>query len=133
MAAGADNRVDLALQCLVIRSNRVIVSTSFCRLKNCLAGIHSVLTVPEQRRKGLGEHVTAEPPWLASGSARSPADLSIPQDLDRDVRPVRDQPVDPQVEHALHRFPLVDGPGKHLQPEALRLGDVAGIQFAPVR
>jgi hypothetical protein len=65
-AAGATTAADAALQFFAIRHNGVIVSTSVCYLRDGLAGIYCVSTVPEERRKGLGEHATAEPLRLAA-------------------------------------------------------------------
>jgi len=65
-AFGADTSVDSPMQFFAIRREGVIVSTSMCYLKNGLAGIYSVSTIPSERRKGLGEHATAEPLRLAA-------------------------------------------------------------------
>lgn len=61
VAAKANTAVDATMQFFAIRRNGVIVSTSVCYLKDGLAGIYCVSTIPEERRKGLGEHATAEP------------------------------------------------------------------------
>jgi hypothetical protein len=50
-----------ALQFFGIRRNGTIVCTSACYLDGGLAGIYCVATIPEERRKGLGAHATAEP------------------------------------------------------------------------
>lgn len=52
---------DATVQYFAIRRDGVIVSTSLCYLQDGLAGIYCVSTIPSERRKGLGEHVTAEP------------------------------------------------------------------------
>jgi hypothetical protein len=54
------------LQFFAIRRNGRIVCTSMCYLDDGLAGIYCVSTVPEERRKGLGAHATAEPLRLAA-------------------------------------------------------------------
>ncbi len=54
------------MQFFAIRKGGTIVSTSVCCLKDGVAGIYCVSTVPEERRRGLGEHVTAEPLRLAA-------------------------------------------------------------------
>jgi hypothetical protein len=66
VAVGADTAADSPLQFFAIRRNGVTVSTSACCLKDGLAGIYCVSTVPDERRKGLGEHATAEPLRLAA-------------------------------------------------------------------
>lgn len=66
VSVGADIKADSPMQFFAIRRNGVIVSTSVCCLKNGLAGIYCVSTIPEERRKGLGEHATAEPLRLAA-------------------------------------------------------------------
>lgn len=65
-AIGADTVPDSPVQFFAVRRNGVTVSTSVCCLKDGLAGIYCVSTVPEERRKGLGEHATAEPLRLAA-------------------------------------------------------------------
>jgi ribosomal protein S18 acetylase RimI-like enzyme len=65
-AAGASTAADAPLQFFAIRRNGTIVSTSVCYLHDGLAGIYCVATVPDERRKGLGEHATAEPLRLAA-------------------------------------------------------------------
>jgi hypothetical protein len=66
VAAGADTADDSPMQFFAIRRNGVIVCTSVCLLKDGLAGIYCVSTVPVERRKGLGEHATAEPLRLSA-------------------------------------------------------------------
>lgn len=66
-AFGAEStRADAPLQFFAIRHAGAMVATSMCFLKDGLAGIYSVSTIPSQRRKGLGEHATAEPLRLAA-------------------------------------------------------------------
>ena len=57
----ANDAADDQVQFFAIRRSGVIVSTSVCYLQDGLAGIYCVSTVPAERHKGLGEHVTAEP------------------------------------------------------------------------
>jgi ribosomal protein S18 acetylase RimI-like enzyme len=52
---------DDPVQYFVVRRQGLIVSTSVCCLQDGLAGIYCVSTIPAERHKGLGEHVTAEP------------------------------------------------------------------------
>src|SRR5688572_15184292 len=59
-------------------------------------------------------------------------DAACGQHLARDVGSVGDQPVDAEIEHALHRRRIVDRPHQHLQPERLRLLDPGGIDVAEV-
>lgn len=66
VAVGADTAADAPLQFFAIRRNGVTVGTSVLYLKDGLAGIYCVSTIPEERRKGLGEHATAEPLRLAA-------------------------------------------------------------------
>jgi hypothetical protein len=65
-AFDADTADDAPLQFFAIRRDDEIVATSMCYLKDGLAGVYSVSTVPSERRKGLGEHATAEPLRLAA-------------------------------------------------------------------
>ena len=66
-AFGAESiRADAPLQFFAIRHAGAMVATSMCFLKDGLAGIYSVSTIPSERRKGLGEHATAEPLRLAA-------------------------------------------------------------------
>jgi len=60
-AFGANDAPDAAVQFFAIRHGGAIVSTSMCHLADGFAGIYCVATVADERRKGLGEHVTAEP------------------------------------------------------------------------
>lgn len=61
-AFGADTKTpDAALQFFAVRYRGAIVATSMIYLADGLAGIYSVATLKEHRRKGLGEHATAEP------------------------------------------------------------------------
>ena len=67
VAFGADSaQADAPLQFFAIRHAGAMVATSMCFLKDGLAGIYSVSTIPSERRKGLGEHATAEPLRLAA-------------------------------------------------------------------
>jgi hypothetical protein len=61
VAANANTAADSPMQFFAIRRQGVIVSTSVCYMKDGLAGIYCVSTIPEERRKGLGEYATAEP------------------------------------------------------------------------
>ncbi len=66
-AFGAEStRADGRLQFFAIRHAGTMVATSMCFLKEGLAGVYSVSTIPSERRKGLGEHATAEPLRLAA-------------------------------------------------------------------
>jgi hypothetical protein len=56
-----------AMQFFAIRRNGSIVCTSVCYLDQGLAGVYCVSTIPEERRKGLGAHATAEPLRRAAG------------------------------------------------------------------
>jgi GNAT superfamily N-acetyltransferase len=62
----ASTSADAPMQFFAIRKGGKIVSTSVCRLKDGVAGIYCVSTIPDERRKGLGEYVTAEPLRLAA-------------------------------------------------------------------
>lgn len=66
VASGADTAADSRLQFFAVRRSGVTVSTSACCLEDGVAGIYCVSTIPEERRKGLGEHATAEPLRLAA-------------------------------------------------------------------
>ena len=63
----------------------------------------------------------------------SPPDLSLLQNLYRQVRPVRHQTVHAQVEHLIHCVAVVDRPGDHLDAELLCLAHVLRVEFAPER
>jgi GNAT superfamily N-acetyltransferase len=66
-AFGADpDKRDAPLQFFAVRRGGAMVATSMCFLHDGLAGIYSVSTLPSERRKGLGEHATAEPLRLAA-------------------------------------------------------------------
>lgn len=66
-AFGAESTgADAPLQFFAIRHAGAMVATSMCFLKDGLAGVYSVSTLPSERRKGLGEHATAEPLRLAA-------------------------------------------------------------------
>jgi hypothetical protein len=65
-ALHADTSPESALQFFAVRRNGTIVATSACYLDGGLAGIYCVSTIPEERRKGLGAHATAEPLRLAA-------------------------------------------------------------------
>jgi len=62
----ADTSPESTLQFYAIRRSARIVCTSVCFLDGGLAGIYCVSTIPEERRKGLGAHATAEPLRLAA-------------------------------------------------------------------
>jgi hypothetical protein len=62
----ADTSPESPVQFFAIRRNGAIVCTSACVLDAGLAGIYCVSTIPEERRKGLGAHATAEPLRLAA-------------------------------------------------------------------
>lgn len=66
-AAGivGDARQDAPLQYFWITSNGEPVCTSIVYFDDGVAGIYGVATVPEQRRKGLAAHATAEPLRIA--------------------------------------------------------------------
>jgi GNAT superfamily N-acetyltransferase len=57
---GADMAPDARTQFFAIRRNGRPVATSLLYLADGLAGIYCVATLPEERGKGLGAHVTAE-------------------------------------------------------------------------
>lgn len=52
---------DAQTQFFGIRHEGRLVATSLLFLAGGVAGIYSVATLPEERGKGLGAHVTAEP------------------------------------------------------------------------
>jgi predicted GNAT family acetyltransferase len=58
---GADMAPDASLQFFAIRRNGKAVATSMLYLADGLAGIYCVATREEERGRGLGAHVTAEP------------------------------------------------------------------------
>jgi len=58
---GADMASDASLQFFAIRRNGKTVATSMLYLADGLAGIYCVATREEERGKGFGAHVTAEP------------------------------------------------------------------------
>jgi len=64
-ALQADLQPDAAMQFFAVIRNGRAVSTSLLYLADGLAGIYSVATLPEERGKGLGAHVTAESLRLA--------------------------------------------------------------------
>lgn len=66
VAAGAGTAADSPLQFFAVRRDGKTVGTSVLCLKDGLAGIYCVSTIPEERRRGLGEHATAEPLRLAA-------------------------------------------------------------------
>ena len=66
VALHADMSMEARTQFFAIRRNGTTVCTSVCHLDDGLAGIYCVATIPEERRKGLGAHATAEPLRLAS-------------------------------------------------------------------
>lgn len=66
VALGADTSPGSSMQFFAIRRNGTIVCTSVCYLDGGIAGIYCVSTIPEERRKGLGAHATAEPLRLAA-------------------------------------------------------------------
>jgi hypothetical protein len=65
-ALHASTSPESAVQFFAIRRNGRIVCTSTLCLDAGLAGIYCVSTIPEERRKGLGAHATAEPLRLAA-------------------------------------------------------------------
>jgi hypothetical protein len=67
VALRASTSPDAAMQFFAVRRNGSIVCTSLCHLDGGVAGIYCVSTIPEERRKGLGAHATAEPLRLAAG------------------------------------------------------------------
>ncbi|MGD9902233.1 MAG: GNAT family N-acetyltransferase [Vicinamibacterales bacterium] len=67
VAFGADTSPDAEMQFFAIRRDGAIVGTSALYLHDGLAGIYCVSTIPDERRKGLGAHATAEALRLAAG------------------------------------------------------------------
>lgn len=59
-ALGADMAPDASTQFFGVRHDGQLVATSMLFLANGLAGIYCVATLPGERGKGLGAHVTAE-------------------------------------------------------------------------
>jgi ribosomal protein S18 acetylase RimI-like enzyme len=57
---GASAAPDAALQFFGIQREGKMVATSMLYLANGIAGIYCVATLPEERGRGLGAHVTAE-------------------------------------------------------------------------
>jgi hypothetical protein len=66
VALDADTSPESAMQFFAIRRTGTIVCTSACYLAGGVAGIYCVSTLPEERRKGLAAHATAEPLRLAA-------------------------------------------------------------------
>jgi hypothetical protein len=66
VALHADTSPQSPVQFFAIVRDGAIVCTSACFLDGGLAGIYCVSTIPEERRKGLGAHATAEPLRLAA-------------------------------------------------------------------
>ena len=66
VALHAGTSPESAMQFFAVRRNGTTVCTSLCYLDEGLAGIYCVSTIPEERRKGLGAHATAEPLRLAA-------------------------------------------------------------------
>ena len=64
---GADMAPDARMQFFGIERNGRIVATSLLYLADGLAGIYCVATVPDERRKGLAAHVTAQALRVAQG------------------------------------------------------------------
>jgi hypothetical protein len=62
---GADMTPDASVQFFVIFKDAKPISTSLLYLHGGLAGIYCVATVPAERGRGLGAHVTAEPLRIA--------------------------------------------------------------------
>ncbi|MHC4992822.1 MAG: GNAT family N-acetyltransferase [Planctomycetota bacterium] len=65
VAAGATMHPDSSPQFFAIVNDDNIVATSILHLRDGLAGIYGVATIPAERGKGLGAHVTAEPLRIA--------------------------------------------------------------------
>ncbi len=64
--AGRDLREDARIQYFWILRNGAPVCTSLVYLRDGVAGIYGVATLPEERAKGLGAFVTAEPLRIVS-------------------------------------------------------------------
>lgn len=64
-AAGTDPRPDAPVQYFWILKDGAPVCTSMMYMHNGVAGIYAVATLPEERGKGLGAFVTAEPLRIA--------------------------------------------------------------------
>jgi GNAT superfamily N-acetyltransferase len=60
VALEADGAPDAPVQFFAIQRGEAIVATSLVYLEDGVAGVYCVATVPEERGKGLGAHVTAE-------------------------------------------------------------------------
>lgn len=56
-----DGAPDARLQCFAVLKGGQTVATSLMFFSDGLAGIYNVATLPEERGKGLGAHITAEP------------------------------------------------------------------------
>jgi GNAT superfamily N-acetyltransferase len=61
----ASTEADAPIQYFAIRRGGAMVCMSMLHLAHGVAGIYCVATIPEERRKGLAAHVTAEPLRLA--------------------------------------------------------------------
>lgn len=57
----ATKAADAPIQYFAVRKAGRIVCTSILYLAHGVAGIYGVATIPEERKKGLGAHATAEP------------------------------------------------------------------------
>jgi GNAT superfamily N-acetyltransferase len=62
---GADMAPDVQIQFFAIHHNGRLVATSLMYLADGLAGVYCVATLADERGKGLGAHVTAEPLRIA--------------------------------------------------------------------
>lgn len=60
-AIGDDDSDDAPMQYFAVRKGGRMVCTSVVHVRDGVAGIYAVATVPEERKKGLGAHATAEP------------------------------------------------------------------------
>lgn len=61
----ATTALDEPLQFFAVRKNGRIVCTSLLYLANGVAGLYCVATIPEERKRGLAAHITAEPLRMA--------------------------------------------------------------------